>query len=113
MRGDRRDECFEGLGLQRRPEAGELHGQVLDHGLALDRPAVERLERDLRAEQLQHDGTRLVVEWRDVDAARSCADAHLPCADRPVQHAVDKPVRQVGAERTKPSGGKLEVERVR
>ena len=77
------------------------------------RPAVERRELEVGAEQLEDDRPRLVVQRLDVDAAGRGADAHLPPCDRAVQRPVHEAVREVGAERAEAARREREVERLR
>ena len=112
LRGDRGDERLERVRRQRGAEAGELDGELAQHGVAF-RPLVERVELELRADELPDYRPRLRVERLDAHSARRRRDPHLALADHAVQSSVDPEVREVRPEGSEPLGRELEVERLR
>src|SRR6266545_3982767 len=99
LRRDRRDEALERVRRQRRTEPFEPNDERVEHRL-LGGPGSERLELELRAQQLQDNRPSLVVERLDVDASGGRLDPHLALADDAVEAALVPEVRKVDAERT-------------
>src|SRR5262245_16283793 len=107
LSGDRRDDALERLDGDRRPQPAELLGETRQHRLGRGE-RVKRIEVELGAEELAHDGLDIGVERLDVDASVGPRDPHLLTADDPVQPALVPEVREVGPEGTGAGGRELE-----
>ena len=97
LRGDRGDERLERVRLERRPEAAQP--------LASARPSARSPTRRTRSRSngvpssVMTTGRVSSSSGLDVDAAGRGRDRDVSSTDRTVEHAVDEPVREVGAER--------------
>jgi hypothetical protein len=111
LRGDRSHERLERIRGNGRAQALKRVDDLCEHRVGRGE-RVERVELELRAEQLADDRARLVVQQFDVDAAGSSSDADLAPAHGPPQRSVLPHVRGVAAPRAVARRRKLEVVRL-
>ena len=112
LRRDGRHDALEGIDGKRRTEAAQGRDEARQNRLGGGK-RVERLEDELEAEELAHDGSRLDVERLDLHPAVRSDDPDLAAGDHTVQTVVVPEVREIRAERPVALRRQLEVVRIR
>jgi hypothetical protein len=111
LRRDRRDERFERIRCKRRTQSTQLRHDAREDRLCRGE-GVERIEVELRAEQLPHGRADLSVERIDVDASVRRRDPNLTTSDRTPECIVLPQVRRITSPAPKPRRGQIEVVRL-
>jgi hypothetical protein len=108
LRGDRRDECLEGVRRERWAVARQAAHCSREHRISLCE-LDERRKVEVETQQPAHDRLDRVVERFDVDSARRGSDAHLAAVDHAVEPALEPHIRAVDAPEGEAVEGAFEV----